>query len=1331
MANKALTIDVNQNASPTGSLDTWSQLGNTSVFIKNIITPQLSKNTNVGQLVSGIPTAFARVDLFKTALDHVATSGYSKETNNLVGYYSQLVDEWKGLIACMALDYAHVAVRRIDLTYSDGRGVDKTTNIYEPKGAFGNMLLRRTSRWCDQNLPANQTAVPYINVIKYRDKVVGATAPESLLFTSSGYRCETVEEMPWVNVVSGRFTDPLNSSLKPMQLAALHAYVSHILRGLDEAEQYYAGLPAGEGVDYTSIRTVLKNWKTEIEDRAKGDGVELSIASTPPVSASFGGPFEKLFCHKDSLNGVEGVISENEMTGGVNFDPNNLLLDDTARIARLDLNIKPDQLKELPILVMSADVKGMEEKAYFALPLSAQGLNVFGKNVAALVGMSGSGSAIKSKLEATYDPYARTGNLEVNLTLVTDTGVRRQFKKVYTCDGSISNKDILIWPNFVSPQWDAYFMYNELPHNGTSQAYRAFPFVGEMQDNYFRIIVDKDNNPVLLSNDGRIEIKDKDVQAEMMVKSDEAVADNPYKYEIYRSNKPFKGVRLLSPTGNEGGYLLINYSSAQGTSLPHDWMRPGSHKSLQKVRVGIDFGSTNTSVAYSSDETGEQDFYFGNQRVSLMGNELPGQPMFPRENQIFFFQGAGPKVRSNAVKSVLTLHDNRRLPDLKTGETIKMRNEREVIGGFPSFADNLPFSNSDQSRITLNYPNGVGEVTQIHNMKWEDNDDDKAHKSAFLRTLMLQIYGSLFAEGYVPESLKWSYPSAMAGQLLFSYQSIWETLKHVSPVLSESGERYKLNVSKYTDTRSLGSGLGSGSFGSSSDQPTGGFGGGFGGNGGFSGGFGDNSGFGNDSGFGNSGGFGGGTSQDSGFGGGSTGGFGESSGGFGGGSSFGGGFGNSGFGSEGFGEAKQESAPAPDSAEDFMPDDNEKEVIYKPEPLYRMDNAVENPSLSEAEAVANYITARYAKEANVLNLCFDVGGSTTDISALFFLKGGITMIKQNSIRFAAQRVSQSVSAFPRFKNVLTGICAKYKITMVGLNFGNDTYNAHTAPYFFDQIVNRLDDDQLEDLYRAIAADCPMLMCVNMYVTGLLMYYAGQVAHKLIDDLYRTPESEWEARKRPNVRVTFAGKGSRLYQWLTTVNPGAAREYYLSLFVMGYGKKHLEETLANWPQIVLPQLHDPNIKFEVSKGLAKGDTELQRPSEPQKSEIIGETGFELTGKDNVNRKIDFTNSITPAMMQNIGVRLTADSSQPQGDKFTEFCGFFYSAARQLFGWNVNPQVLENACRNMNITAYVQNMPEFRAADREAKSGGKSFSFVAPVIILEGMKFYEDTLLKLLK
>ena len=51
-----------------------------------------------------------------------------------MGYYSQLVDEWKGLIACIALDYAHISVRRIDLKYSDGKDIASTSNVYELKG---------------------------------------------------------------------------------------------------------------------------------------------------------------------------------------------------------------------------------------------------------------------------------------------------------------------------------------------------------------------------------------------------------------------------------------------------------------------------------------------------------------------------------------------------------------------------------------------------------------------------------------------------------------------------------------------------------------------------------------------------------------------------------------------------------------------------------------------------------------------------------------------------------------------------------------------------------------------------------------------------------------------------------------------------------------------------------------------------------------------------------------------------------------------------------------------------------------------------------------------
>lgn len=187
MENKALVIDVAERSMPNGDVNKWNVLSNSSVFIRDIITPELSKNANVGTLVSGIPTAFARVDLFKAAFDSSSTNEQTT-SRNLAAYYSDLVSEWRGFVAALALDYTNVKVKRIDLAYSDGKPITETANIYEPAGAFGNMLLERKERWCEQNVADNDVKVPYLNLIKYYNKVVGATAPESLLFHFLGIR---------------------------------------------------------------------------------------------------------------------------------------------------------------------------------------------------------------------------------------------------------------------------------------------------------------------------------------------------------------------------------------------------------------------------------------------------------------------------------------------------------------------------------------------------------------------------------------------------------------------------------------------------------------------------------------------------------------------------------------------------------------------------------------------------------------------------------------------------------------------------------------------------------------------------------------------------------------------------------------------------------------------------------------------------------------------------------------------------------------------------------------------------------------------------------------
>ena len=104
--------------------------------------------------------------------------------------------------------------------------------------------------------------------------------------------------------------------------------------------------------------------------------------------------------------------------------------------------------------------------------------------------------------------------------------------------------------------------------------------------------------------------------------------------------------------------------------------------------------------------------------------------------------------------------------------------------------------------------------------------------------------------------------------------------------------------------------------------------------------------------------------------------------------------------------------------------------------------------------MANYIAGSQAfgADVNAMTLCFDIGGSTTDISVLSTVpdsngQAGTAMLKQSSIRFAAQRVSNATKYSPNFKRVLLDICTQFDLKIQGLtpNMGEDKFSPDTAP----------------------------------------------------------------------------------------------------------------------------------------------------------------------------------------------------------------------------------------------------------------------------------------------
>ena len=1287
--SKPLVIKVQPRSIPNGPAGKWNDISSQMpTFTRDIITPDIGGKDgqnvgNIGAIVSGMPSIFARANLFKLALNYI--SDKNAEATGLMVFYKSLTDEWRGFIACLALDYANVKAERIMLRYSDQKSIAETANIYEPKGAFGNMLFEKKPLWCDQGLVKNEEKIPFIDVLTYKGVVVGGTSPESFLFTSVAYKISDRE--PFIGVQSGKFTDPLASELTQAQILQLHGYVCHILGSINKFAAIYKELPKNIQLNTSNLNANLETWKSEIEQYAAKKGYRLEGSSAPPVGV-FQKPFSTLFNFSTELYGEEGALVEDptQLSNPILFDPRKLLLGKNSEIARVeygnDAMKNPSFLGKCPIYLLKAEILGMPGTFYyFTLPLSPLGLNVFGKNIAALVGID-ENSAIRSRMTAVFDPTIERDNLKVKLQLFTLEGKEKNIEEVYTAGrNAIRGHDILIWPNFISKQWSRYFMYSEIPHNTSSQScpFKAIPFVGDVDDVFFRILLDEDSKePIYLADQGRICVPDKykeKIKAKLHIVSDNRVADNKYKYEIYESNQPFKGVRLMN-ADKESGYAIIRYSS-EIEGLPNNDLE--ITRDLAEANLGIDFGSTNTSVAYFSkrDQRVIDEMRFTNRRVSLFGDDNKDNNVHPAmEDEIFFFQNDA--IKSNAIKSVLTIHDTKRLVEESGTVNQIMLMGQAVKGGFPCFEKNLPIETVTENRYRLLYPrSGMAEI--VHDMKWSNQDSENAYKKAYLSSLLLHIYAQLFVDNHVPTVLKWSYPSSMGTNLIGKYNQIWASLDEVNPITNGP----KLQVLKPSTaihintepTWGQNSNQQSGGWGQALAQPTGGWGqapaqqsGGWGqpqppqGNGGWN------------------------NNQDS---------------------------------RPQFLELSTETGPV----------------------KFNFSILGDSECLTEACAVANFIAndPEVGKTFDDLTLCFDVGGSTTDISALCSMVGpngpALAMVKQNSIRFAAQRVAKATKYSLHIKDALIEICDRKKMRIQGLNMEPFKFSSATAPYYFEQILDRLEEQDFPVFYEIIRGKCPEMMSVNIYVTGLIMFYAGQLAYKLIQEIVKSEDrhpaigENW----RPKVHVVFAGKGARIFDWFPSIDKMASEQYYQQMFITGFGGMQAAQQHLYGPPVINPtnNRRESNVKYEVSKGLSLPTSKLLVPHNNEAIEILGEEGFVVLNAQGQKVKLPSDNSITAEMMENIGMYFMSspDPGQPTCPKFMQFAYIFNQVASGIFGLKMSEQEFMNGFQRMNINSYIQSLPEYYAAmESKKKSETDRFDFVAPIIILEGMKFYDDYLLQ---
>lgn len=1197
-----------------GSEYVWNKLQNPTVFISNIVTPEVNIENveELNKLISGIPTPFARQAMFKYAINYVEQA--STELTGLMSFYKTLQNEWKGLIACIALDNQPLSVEKVELSYSDGKEIGRTDNMYEVKGALGNMLFEDRNLWCDQEQIKHEegakNAKPYIYVIRYNSTVIGGTSPESLLFTAPAYRIDCRKS--FYSKSSNTFTDPLKADLRAEEVEKLYVYVKHVSNSIDNYEDSFAALKP----KVSRVSIFLSNWLTEIREYARKKGFNIDENAIVPNFNKFKAPFDLLFNFQTRLYGYGGRINADRAAlnapdedATVEVELAELLLDpDTGTVSEIVFNNAGTAASSGVHMLKAASEWG---DRYFTLPLSEKGLVIFQDEIE---GLLQTGGAIKSNLSAIYDIASNT----LRVTLQVDVnGNTTSFERNYRDPIRIEGQKVICWPDFISKKWDKYYLYSELPHNAPEL--KAYPLRADIER--FRLLstikdgVYKFNK--IAENGKKVDEAD---NVQILIEYDiNRHGSKAFKYEIYESAQPFKGIELQFKD-RPSGYLVFKSTSDKNslTNLLSEKMHPNP------VRVGFDFGSNNTCISYADIGGQPQLITFKNRRRFLLGvDDAKDSRVAAMQNKVFFFQHE--ETKSNQIKSMVMIHDENRVKDIQQDIVVNL--SKEIKGGFPVFEKNIPVEASEETTHKVSFNNQLSSIK--YNMKWSNIPQENAYKQGLLKTLWLKTYAELFDLEKFPESLVWAYPSSMNTQIINKYRIMWAEIGQLNPLhgfpnaIVAVPDNTQSRASKIKPAKK------------STDDS-----------------WGD---------AGTSDGWGNGGSNDS------------------------------------WGSSNDGWDKSTDNA------------------LRGNDDVLR--AQTEAESVCRHaLGVGLNPGTRGLMMGFDVGGSTTDILCVALKKNAEaapvnTLIKQSSIKFAAGKLADATKRSKKFKEVLTSFCIKKGYQIHGVNIEPIRLNSSTSSFYYNMIVDRLDTPEaLNEFYMNISAHCPELFIINAYMTGLIMFYAGQLAYKIKTTSQGNPEYHPDFFEE--IRIGIFGKGGRMFDWLKAISEQTATGYYKECFGLGYGPK-VKDDITKWGI----KWADPQyVKAEVSFGLSRRDP--LNTSGNRISELIGEEGYTYNGQP-----VNSLDDVEFKFLRDFGTQL----SYPR--EFKQFSGFvkkFAAFAKEHFGFSL-PNI-QQEINDMEIVSYVTNIPEFILARDAGSRDADEFDFESPIIILEGMCFLDKVLLE---
>lgn len=743
----------------TGTEGQWNELNQAASYIQGIETGDILDEMSADKLaalISGVPTPWARARLFKFAFHTLAAPDPNIKESGLMGFYRNLLGEWKGLVALIALFPDRIR-------FSAPVTMNVKGGDYDIAAAFGRMLFDDRDVWSNQDaLAKDPSAQPFIHLIYYRDHLVGGTSPMTGVFTGVDYSKlgSDASDIPWYR--EGRLEDPTRY-LHPEQLQKVYLFVKNANGNLEAFEQKLNSQRAGkQPLDLRGLKAMSRQWEEEL--LRKGNGTlrdKGPVAQYPQLSC----PFSVLFNSNVPvyLKPDFTFTYTNEGDYKEIGDIQNLLSTDKFVVGWTEEGNARPSLADAPVFYLRAKDLQQGCNFFFTLPLSERGADIFKNSLSTLLGYNEAGS---TKLSA---HLTEAGQLAVTLVVEIDGQSVTLNTREYDIHWMTDLNKVIMWPNFVSEQWKNYYIYSECTSDAPQQFHALFKRGGE----FLRTI---DGN-FLTSNYTPAATEEQQVEIKQLITYPAGQGDDLPRYNILGFDTPLAGLAAwVKESGKDvpAGYLMLRPQVVNDLT---------SVATVSEATVGIDFGSNNLCIYYNVGDKGPKPVAFENYRSVLVGQETTDPHAVAENHELLFFSSFTSD--NGQAKSWLHEHDNR----------YNCHNEsEEVAGGVPVSRPNVHVVKMDEYEIHT-------QAGILHyNMKWLDNEKGLQKKEAFLKSMWLQTCAFLYKNKIRPTELRWSYPGAMMEADRTELEKIYESLCKVTPL---TGKRPTLSRNLTTEAEAV------------------------------------------------------------------------------------------------------------------------------------------------------------------------------------------------------------------------------------------------------------------------------------------------------------------------------------------------------------------------------------------------------------------------------------------------------------------------------------------------------------------------------------------------